>query len=319
MKERGQRKMFSCQKHFSKVNPVQNDNNNNKIVVKKFKRASSSASNLSGNEEGAMTLEASLIVPIFLIVLLMLTSAGEILMVHQQISHGACEAAKRAAVNEYRIRQKKKSGSDLSGFSAKAAFLAAVNRKFLDHSALIGGSAGAAAACRLTLTSKGEYIVSVRYYIRKTMPFLSTHTVSYEQSVRQKSMTGYVPDGDELKKGYPTGHSVLYNFLKEGANSQEELENVKRNIRLSLEGMFKIKFFEYNNNNTWLGSFLEFIEKSVSDTNYKKFERLYPHIQKLRNINHYSSPAHHAGETNKVNSIELQAYVADTLELIDLI
>lgn len=189
--------MFSCQKHFSKVNPVQNDNNNNKIVVKKFKRASSSASNLSGNEEGAMTLEASLIVPIFLIVLLMLTSAGEILMIHQQISHGACEAAKRAAVNEYRIRQKKKSGSDLSGFSAKAAFLAAVNRKFLDHSALIGGSAGAAAACRLTLTSKGEYIVSVRYYIRKTMPFLSTHIVSYEQSVRQKSMTGYVPDGDE--------------------------------------------------------------------------------------------------------------------------
>ena len=192
MKERGQRKMFSCQKHFSKVNPVQNDNNNNKIVVKKSKRASSSASDLSGNEEGAMTLEASLIVPIFLIVLLMLTSAGEILMIHQQISHGACEAAKRAAVNEYRIRQ--------------------VNRKFLDHSALIGGSAGAAAACRLTLTSKGEYIVSVRYYIRKTMPFLSTHTVSYEQSVRQKSMTGYVPDGDELKKGYVyiTPHEAVY-------------------------------------------------------------------------------------------------------------
>ena len=86
MKERGQRKMFSCQKHFSKVNPVQNDNNNNKIGVKYFKRASPSASNLSGNEEGAMTLEASLIVPIFLIVLLMLTSAGEILMIHQQIS-----------------------------------------------------------------------------------------------------------------------------------------------------------------------------------------------------------------------------------------
>ena len=58
MKERGQRKMFSCQKHFSKVNPVQNDNNNNKIVVKKSKRASSSASDLSENEEGAMTLEA---------------------------------------------------------------------------------------------------------------------------------------------------------------------------------------------------------------------------------------------------------------------
>ena len=213
--------MFSCQKHFSKVNPVQNDNNNNKIVVKKSKRASSSASDLSENEEGAMTLEASLIVPIFLIVLLMLTSAGEILMIHQQISHGACEAAKRAAVNEYRIRQKKKSGSDLSGFSAKAAFLAAVNRKFLDHSALIGGSAGAAAACRLTLTSKGEYIVSVRYYIRKTMPFLSTHTASYEQSVRQKSMTGYIPGTIFLDHGcdksFISDNNIIYgHHMKNG-------------------------------------------------------------------------------------------------------
>ena len=169
--------MFSCQKHFSKVNPVQNDNNNNKIVVKKSKRASSFASDLSGNEEGAMTLEASLIVPIFLIVLLMLTSAGEILMIHQQISHGACEAAKRAAVNEYRIRQKKKSGSDLSGFSAKAAFLAAVNRKFLDHSALIGGSAGAAAACRLTLTSKGEYRICALLYSQNNTVFINTYSI----------------------------------------------------------------------------------------------------------------------------------------------
>ena len=191
---------------------VQNDNNNNKIVVKKSKRTSSSASDLSENEDGAMTLEASLIVPVFLIVLLMLTSVGEILMIHQQISHGVCEAAKRAAVNEYRIRQKKKAGSNLSDFSAKAAFLAAVNRKFLDHSSLAGGSGGVAAACRLTLTSKGEYIVSVRYCIRKTMPFLSTYAADYEQSVRQKSMTGYVPDGNELKEGcvYITPHEAVY-------------------------------------------------------------------------------------------------------------
>lgn len=79
---------------------------------------------------------------------------------------------------------------------------------------MIGGSAGAAAACRLTLTSKGEYIVSVRYYIRKTMPFLSTHIVSYEQSVRQKSMTGYVPDGDELKKAMSISHRMKRCIIK---------------------------------------------------------------------------------------------------------
>lgn len=99
-------------------------------------------------------------------------------MIHQQISHGACEAAKRAAVNEYRIRQKKKSGSDLSGFSAKVAFLAAVNRKFLDHSDLTEEVQERQRRCRLTLTSKGEYIVSVRYYIRKiNAVFYNTYSI----------------------------------------------------------------------------------------------------------------------------------------------
>ena len=191
---------------------VQSDRyNNNKIVVKKSKRASSSASDLLISEKGAMTLEASLIIPIFLIVLLMLTSVGEILMIHQQISHGVCEAAKKAAVNEYRIRQKN-AGSGLEGFSTKAAFLASVNRQFLDHSALFGGSKGAAASCKLTMTSKGEYIVSVHYYIYKKMPFLSAFHTSFKQQARQKTMTGYVPDGDELKEGYVyiTPHEAVY-------------------------------------------------------------------------------------------------------------
>ena len=210
--------MFSCQKHFSKSKSVQNDRNNNNITdAKNFKRASSSVSSvfnlrLFKSERGAITLEASLIIPIFLIVLLMLTSVGEIFMIHQQISRGVCEAAKRAAVNEYRIRQKKNTGNNLSGLSVKATFLSAVDRRFLDRSALLGGSMAAASACKLTLTAKGEYIVSVRYYIRKKMPFLSTYSAVFEQKTRQKTMTGYVPNGDELKEGfvYITPYESVY-------------------------------------------------------------------------------------------------------------
>ena len=208
--------MFSCQKHFSKNKLVQNDKNN-KIDAKKSKRASFSASDITTrklfeSDEGAMTLEASLIVPVFLIVLLMLASAGEIFMIHQQIAHGVCEAAKRAAVNEYQIQQKRNTGKNLSGLNVKATFLASVNRKFLDRCALVGGSTAVAAACKLTLTSKGEYIVSARYYIHKKMPFLSTYQASFEQKIRQKAMTGYVPDGDELKEGfvYITPHEAVY-------------------------------------------------------------------------------------------------------------
>ena len=150
--------------------------------------------------------------PIFLIVLIMLASAGEIFMIHQQIAHGVCEAAKRAAVNEYQIRQKRNTGGNLTVLSAKETFLTSVNRRFLDRSALIGGSAVAAAACKLTLTSKGEYIVAVKYHIRKKLPFLSTYSVTFEQKIRQKAMTGYVPKGDELKEGfvYITPHEAVY-------------------------------------------------------------------------------------------------------------
>ena len=200
--------MFSCQKHFSKAKSVQNDNNdNNTLVAKKSKRTSFSAS-----EEGVMTLEASLIIPIFLIVLLMLTSAGEIFMIHQEISHGVCEAAKMAAVNEYRMQQKNKAGGNFTNLSAKAVFLASINRKFLDRSALLGGSKTVAATCKFTMTAKGEYIVSVHYYIRKKMPFLSTYSSRFEQKVRQKAMTGYVPDANELKEGYVyiTPHEAVY-------------------------------------------------------------------------------------------------------------
>ena len=210
--------MFSCQKHFSKNKLVQNDKKINNITdTKKSKRASFSASKffmlkLFRSEEGAMTLEATLIVPIFLIVLIMLASAGEIFMIHQQIAHGVCEAAKRAAVNEYQIRQKRNTGGNLTVLSAKETFLTSVNRRFLDRSALIGGSAAAAAACKLTLTSKGEYIVAVKYHIRKKLPFLSTYSVTFEQKIRQKAMTGYVPKGDELKEGfvYITPHEAVY-------------------------------------------------------------------------------------------------------------
>ena len=210
--------MFSCQKHFSKNKLVQNDKKINNITdTKKSKRASFSASKffmlkLFRSEEGTMTLEATLIVPIFLIVLIMLASTGEIFMIHQQIAHGVCEAAKRAAVNEYQIRQKRNTGGNLTVLSAKETFLTSVNRRFLDRSALIGGSAAAAAACKLTLTSKGEYIVAVKYHIRKKLPFLSTYSVTFQQKIRQKAMTGYVPKGDELKEGfvYITPHEAVY-------------------------------------------------------------------------------------------------------------
>ena len=194
--------MFSCQKYFS-GKAVQND----KQRASNLKRTSFSAS-----EKGAATLEASLILPLFLVVMLLLASAGEILMIHGQMAHGLKEAVCQAAVAEYAAAGRGAGGKALAEISAKAVFLSAVDRKFLDRSGLEGGSAKAAASVRLVKTAKEEYEARITYTIRKAYPFLWPVTETYTQKIRQKAMTGYVPDGDEISEGvvYITPHESVY-------------------------------------------------------------------------------------------------------------
>lgn len=192
--------MFSCQKYFSKK-AFQND----KKAASNLKRTSFSAS-----QQGAVTVEASLILPLFLIVLLLLTSAGEILMIHGQIAHGLHEAVCQTAVTEYAVTGK--AANVVSQINVRTAFLSSVNRKFLDKSGLLGGSARAVASIKLVKNSKEEYEAQITYTIRKAFPFLSPMTGSYTQKIRQKAMTGYVPSGGEVSEGmvYITPHESVY-------------------------------------------------------------------------------------------------------------
>ena len=196
--------MFSCQIHFSITKANQNDRNQ---AGNKLRRAS-----LSASENGAITLEASVMTPLFLMVMLMLTTAGEILMIHGQIAHGLEEAVRSAAVNEYRGSKRKNSGKIVSEVSSKTVFLSSVNRRFLDRSGLMGGSKAAAAAMQMKKNSKEEYVATITYSIKKSMPFLAPFSGVFQQKVRQKAMTGYVPDGDERKEGlvYVTPHESVY-------------------------------------------------------------------------------------------------------------
>lgn len=196
--------MFSCQNISQFMKAGQNDK---KQTENKLRRTS-----LSASESGAITLEASFMVPLFLFVMLMLTAAGEILMIHGQMAHGLKEAVKSAAVNEYRVQKGKKAEQMISEVSARASFLTAVNRKFLDRSALAGGSKAAAAAIQMKKNSKEEYVGTVTYTTRKNMPFLYGISGTFRQNIRQKIMSGYVPDGDEQKEGsvYITPHESVY-------------------------------------------------------------------------------------------------------------
>lgn len=192
--------MFSCQKYFSKK-----ANQNNTKHISKLKRTSPSAS-----EGGAITLEASLIVPLFLVVLLMMLSAGEILMIHGQIAHGLKEAACHTAVSEYAVSRNSKKVAGVLINSPKAEFLSHVNRRFMDQSCVIGGSLGV--VIKKETEGNEEITLIANYAIRKKMPFLFPFFGQFTQKIRQKSMTGYVPRGDEIKEGivYVTPNEGVY-------------------------------------------------------------------------------------------------------------
>lgn len=127
----------------------------------------------------------------------------------------------------------------------------------------------------------------------------------------------------EMLTGLMKNISLLHDFSKSGADNEAELNNVYSALRLSLEGVFKIKFFEFNSPNTWLGTYLEYIEYSENEDKYKKFRRLLPYIQQLRDIANYSNYAHHDesayGNRNMINQSELKSYVKEALEIIDII
>lgn len=159
--------------------------------------------------------------------------------------------------------------------------------------------------------------LSERIYPKNTLLTLELFIDKSESNIKMIDLN------KEMLTGLIKNITLLHDFIENGGSSQSDLQNIKRHIRLSLEGIFRIKYFEFNGKNIWLGDFLKFIEQSESDEKYKKFEKLLPYLQKLRNINHYSSPSHHdqsyRGSSTMVNPVELRSYIQDTIDMINII
>ena len=107
-------------KHFSKPTA-----NNLKISIE-YRR--SKGTSLLSSSGGSMTLEASLLIPVFVFLFLALASVGEYLWIHGQVYHGVTEAAKEEAVYEYMLA--KKNISSMRTVLLKQKFLTAVDPPF---------------------------------------------------------------------------------------------------------------------------------------------------------------------------------------------
>ena len=117
----------------------------------------------------------------------------------------------------------------------------------------------------------------------------------------------------------------LHNILENGIENRSQFEYIKSTIRIALEGIFKIKFYEFelDHKKRWLGDYLGYIRESENDAQYTKFKRLVEYLPELDAINEYSSPSHHinpsSGYSEVPNTGELNMYVKNTLDMIDKI
>lgn len=189
-------------KHFSK--PTAN-NIKKSIEYRRSKRTS-----LLSSSDGSMTLEASLLIPIFLFLFLALASVGETLWIHGQVYHGVSEAAKEEAVYEYVLV--KKNIPSMRPVLLRQKFLSAVDQKKLNRSSLAGGVQGILFTGSHYQNNQEVYEITARYRIMYRLPFLPPFSGNYEQKIRQKAMTGYAESqtGAEGGEVYITPYESVY-------------------------------------------------------------------------------------------------------------
>ncbi|MGN4271782.1 AAA family ATPase [Bacillus cereus group sp. BCN115] len=123
----------------------------------------------------------------------------------------------------------------------------------------------------------------------------------------------------ELLTGLMRDIMIMHNFIENGSKDNMHRIQIARCIRPTLEGLFRIKFYNHIKSTDWLGNFLEYIRDADEDS---VFYRLKNSLESLEYVNDYSKGFHHSDspyESNLISEGELKYFVQQTLELIQAI
>ena len=121
----------------------------------------------------------------------------------------------------------------------------------------------------------------------------------------------------EMLNGFNKDLMTLRRFYSDPKDNSLYLREVIRCIRPSIEGIFRLKYYNYVKDNEWLGDFIAKIRDSNESSPYY---RLKEYIDEIEEINDYCKQYHHSNpnylEVN-ISSIELKNYVRRTIKLIE--
>lgn len=120
----------------------------------------------------------------------------------------------------------------------------------------------------------------------------------------------------ELLTGLMRDITILHNFIENGSKDNTHRIQIARCIRPTLEGLFRIKYYNQIKSTDWLGNFIEYIRDADEGS---VFYRLKSSLTSIEDVNDYSKGFHHSDspyESEMVSDGELKYFVQQTLELI---
>lgn len=126
-----------------------------------------------------------------------------------------------------------------------------------------------------------------------------------QQDIKKETLTGIFKD-----------LLVLDTFIKQGESGPYNRRDVVRCIRPCIEGLFRIKYFNYLKDSVWLGDIIELIKNADKSS---VFYRQKENLEELCDINDYSKIYHHSNPNymeTPINTEELKTYCQRTIELL---
>lgn len=123
----------------------------------------------------------------------------------------------------------------------------------------------------------------------------------------------------EMLNGFNKDLMTLRRFYSNPKEDSLYLREVIRCIRPSIEGIFRIKYYNYVRDNEWLGDFISKIRNSDDNSPYFRLKQF---IDEIEEINDYCKQYHHSNPNYmdvNISYLELKNYVRRTLNLIEVI
>lgn len=131
---------------------------------------------------GSLTVEAALVLPLFLFAILGIFSIGRMMHVEQEIAHGLTESGKALAIE-------RKGAAGLLLLDSKMKLYS--DADFLNQSCLVSGMSGIHYLGSEYKEEEECYYLRAGYQCRIVMPMIGEITVPFARQLKQKAFTGY--------------------------------------------------------------------------------------------------------------------------------